>query len=162
MTICCYLLLMCLFVCAWVYVADGTSVFEKPITDYWIHAEVSLPQGEKMKSVKVVGRSKDDEDGNIVGNYDDNPHLNTMLYDVEFPDGEIREYAANVIAENMYAQVDADGHMHTMLDSIIDYKKDGNAMEQSDMYVVTKSGNRRMRQTTNGWNLLIQWKDGYH
>ena len=83
--------------------ADGTSVFEMPITDYWIHAEVSLPQGEKMTSVKVVGWSKDD-DGNIVGNYDYNPHLNTMLYDVEFPDGEIQEYAANAIAENMYAQ----------------------------------------------------------
>ena len=78
--------------------ADGTSVFEKPITDYWIHAEVSLPQGENMKSAKVVGQSKDD-DGNTVGNYDDNPHLNTMLYDVEFPDGEIREYAANVITK---------------------------------------------------------------
>ena len=138
---------------------DGTSVFEKPITDYWIHAEVSLPQGEKMRSAKVVGRSKD-SDGNISGTYDDNPHLNTMTYDVEFPDGEVREYAANVIAENMYAQVDADGHMHTMLDSILDYSKDGNAVELDDMYVTTKSGNRRMRQTTNGWKLLIQWKDG--
>ena len=65
-----------------------------------------------------------------------------MLYDVEFQDGEIQDYAANVIAENMYAQVDADGHMHTMLDSIIDHKKDCNAVEQSDIYVVTKSGNR--------------------
>mmetsp|Transcript_29643 Transcript_29643/g.45323 ORF Transcript_29643/g.45323 Transcript_29643/m.45323 type:complete len:103 (-) Transcript_29643:8-316(-) len=102
-----------------------------------------------MTSAKVVGQYKDN-DGNIVGNYDDNPHLNTMLYDVEFPDGEIREYAANVIAEIMYAQVDADVHMHTMLDSIIeDYTKDDNAVEQGDMYIVTKSGNRQMHQTTN-------------
>ncbi len=138
---------------------DGTSVFEKPITDYWIHAEVCLPQGEKLKSAKVIGRSKD-SDGNVVGNYNENPHLNAMTYDVEFPDGEVREYAANVIAENMYAQVDADGHTHTMLDSILDYSKDGNAVEMDDMYVTTKSGNRRMRQTTNGWKLLVQWKDG--
>ena len=138
---------------------DGTSVFEKPITDYWIHAEVCLPQGEKLKSAKVIGRSKD-SDGNVVGNYNENPHLNTMTYDVEFPNGEVREYTANVIAENMYAQVDADGHTHTMLDSILDYSKDGNAVEMDDMYVTTKSGNRRMRQTTNGWKLLVQWKDG--
>ena len=112
-----------------------------------------------MKSAKVVGRAKD-ADGSVIGIYYDNPHLNTMLYDVEFPDGETREYAANVIAENMYAQVDADGHVHTMLDSILDHSKDGNAVEREDMYVVTKSGNRRMRETTNGWKLLIQWKDG--
>ena len=24
---------------------DGTSVFEKPITDQWINAELNLPQG---------------------------------------------------------------------------------------------------------------------
>ena len=139
--------------------SDGTTAFEKPITDYWIHAEVNLPQGENFQSAKVIGRSKD-KDGNIVGTYDNNPHLNTMVYDVEFPDGEIREYSANVIAENMYAQVDADGHTHTMLDSIIDYQKDGNAVDMADMYVKTKSGNQRMRKTTNGWKLLILWKDG--
>ena len=44
---------------------DGTSVFEKPITDYWIHSEVSLPpQGEEMKSAKVVSRAKD-TDGSV-------------------------------------------------------------------------------------------------
>ena len=27
---------------------DGTSVFEKPITDQWINAKINLPQGEKF------------------------------------------------------------------------------------------------------------------
>ena len=45
-----------------------------------------------------------DADGNIVGTYDDNPILNTIVYDVEFPDGAVKQYAANVIAENMYTQ----------------------------------------------------------
>ena len=34
---------------------DGIAVFEQTITDYWIHAELNLPQGEEMKKVKVVG-----------------------------------------------------------------------------------------------------------
>ena len=49
---------------------------------------------------------------------------NILIYDVEFPDGQIKKYAANIIAENMYAQVDADGHIHTLLDSIVNYAKD--------------------------------------
>ena len=110
-------------------------------------------------NTKVIGRTND-ADGNIIGNYNDNPFLNTMIYDVEFPDGTIKEYAANVIADNMYAQVDPDGHAHGILESIIDFKKDDKALSKDDLYVTTKSGRRRIRQTTSGWNFLIQFKDG--
>ena len=139
--------------------SDGTSAFEKPITDAWINSEVSLPQGEKLQNARVVGRSKD-ADGNIRGQYDNNPLLNSLSYDVEFPDGAVKEYSANVIAENMYAQVDADGYTHTMLDSILDYKKLDSAVHRDDMYLTTRNGNRRMKQTTSGWDLQILWKDG--
>ncbi len=30
----------------------------------------------------------------------------------------------------------------------------------TDKYFVTKSGTKRMRQTTVGWKLLVQWNDG--
>ena len=84
---------------------DSTAVFEKPITDQWIHAELNLPQGEQLRKAKVVGRTTN---GNrkVTGSYDPNPFLNTLTYDVEFPDGEIKEYSANIITENMHAQVD--------------------------------------------------------
>ena len=81
---------------------NGIALYEKPITDQWINVEVCLPQGENNSMAKVVGRSKDAE-GNVIGTYNDNPFANTMVYDVEFPDGVIKEYAANVIAGNMYA-----------------------------------------------------------
>ena len=60
----------------------------------------------------------------------------------------------------MYAQVDSDGFSHTLLDHISDFKKDGNAIEKSDAYVITKRGRKRIRRSTNGWNLKVQWKDG--
>ena len=56
-------------------------MFEQPITYEWIHNEVCLLQGEKLVSVKVIGRSKD-SDGKIVGSYDNNTFNNTMVYDV--------------------------------------------------------------------------------
>jgi len=140
--------------------SDGTAVFEKPITDHWINAELSLPQGEEMKAAKVIGRSKD-KHGKVTGTYDDNPLVNTMVYDVEFPDGAIREYAANVIAENMYAQVDTDGFSHAILNEITDFDRDENeAVHMNDKYITTKSGQKRMRTSTKGWNLLVSWKNG--
>jgi len=68
-----------------------------------------------------VGRARD-MNGNIVGQYDDNALLNTLSYNVEFPDGEVREYGANVIAENMYSQVDPDECRYQLLDDIIDHR----------------------------------------
>ena len=60
----------------------------------------------------------------------------------------------------MYSQVDAEGSRYQLLDDIVDYKQDGNASPRNDLYINTKSGQKRMRQTTAGWNLLVQWKNG--
>ena len=51
--------------------------------------------------------------------------------------------------------------MLTLIDTIVDYKRDeAVAISKSNGYVVTKQGQRRMRQTTQGWKLLIHWRDG--
>jgi hypothetical protein len=138
---------------------SGRAVLDKPFTDLLIHAEVLLPQGEDLQSAKVKGRSKD-ASGSTIGSYDPNPLLNSIIYDVEFPDGVVKQYAANTIADNMYSQVDNEGHSQSLLKSIIDYKKDGHAVAKSDMYIYTKSGQRRLCQTTTGWKLLVQFRDG--
>ena len=100
-------------------------------------------------------------DGQTAGTYDDNPMNNTMVYEVEFPDGQVKEYAANIIAENMLSQVDSEGYSLTLLDAIVDYKRDDAvAIPKSEMYIVSERGQKRIRQTTQGWKLLIHWKDG--
>lgn len=137
----------------------GIAINTQPMYDKLIYAELSLPQNDQMTNAKVKGRTLA-SDGNSLGTYHDHPALNTIVYDVEFPDGEIREYAANTIAENMLAQVDSEGFTLCLLDSIIDYKRNDSAIHRDDMYASTKSGKRRMRKTTIGWKLLVKWKDG--
>jgi hypothetical protein len=36
--------------------------------------------------------------------------MNSIVYEVELTDGEFREYAASILAENMLSQVDHEGH----------------------------------------------------
>ena len=48
--------------------------------------------------------------------------LNTNVYEVMFPDGSTSRYATNIIAENIYSQVDADGHRFQFMDHIMDHK----------------------------------------
>ena len=54
--------------------------------------------------------------GTVAGTYDENTCLNTMTYEVEFPNGQLKEYAANVIAKNMLTQVDSDGYYLMMME----------------------------------------------
>jgi hypothetical protein len=81
------------------------------------------------------------------------------MYAVEFPNGEAAEYATNIIADNMYAQCDAEGNQYLLMDSLVDYKSDGHAIKVADMFV-SRNGRQHMRKTTIGWKLCVQWKDG--
>ncbi len=128
--------------------------------DKFINAEVLLPKdGEHMQAAKVVGRARDSM-GNVKGSSHTNPMLDTRIYDVMFPDGSISQYAANIIAENVYAQVDDEGNMYTLLKEITDHKTNGHAVKADDGWNVSKNGRRTRKVTTKGWFLNVLWKDG--
>ena len=59
-----------------------------------------MPRGERVEHGKVIGRKRD-QDGCPVGQANAIPLLNTKVYEVEFQDGYIQEYLANIIAENI-------------------------------------------------------------
>ena len=140
--------------------ASGRLIDQQPAYDKMINAEIQLQQEQQPTMGKVVRRALG-PDGKVSGEYNDNPLQNSIVYEVEFPDGQVKEYAANVIAQNMLTQVDHEGYTTTLLAGIIDYKKDPDvAISKSDKYVVTKRGQRRLRRSTLGWKLLVQWKDG--
>ena len=87
--------------------------------DLLMNAEVLLPQAEEKRLAKVIKRSID-SDGKVIGKYNEIPVLNTMLYDVQFPDGSIKPYSAKIIAENILMQADGAGLHHQLLDGILD------------------------------------------
>ena len=101
---------------------------------------------------------KRDADGNVVGKANSNPILDTRTYDVEFEDGDVTEFTANIIAENMYAQCDAEGNQYVLLDKIVDYRKDGHTLKAQDQMIVV-NGQESLRKTTKGWSLCVLWKD---
>ena len=88
--------------------STGKLINQQPAYDQIINAEVQLQLGEEMVNGKVIQRTIG-PDGQVTGTYDNNPFLKSIIYDVEFPDGQVKEYAANIIAENMLTQVDSDG-----------------------------------------------------
>jgi hypothetical protein len=111
----------------------------------WETARVNIPRGDSTRR-GVVRRKKRDHNGDLIGTHDSNPILDTTIYEVEFEDGMIEDVSANVIAQSLYEKSDENGYTEgLMLDKIIDH------------FVSRKLTKLK---STEGWFLLVQWKDG--
>ncbi len=76
----------------------------------YLTAEVLLPHGGKLKKARVIG-CWHNNNGVPIGRQSSNPILDSCLYDVEFPDGSTESITANLIAENMFSQINDAGRM---------------------------------------------------
>ena len=68
--------------------------------------------------------------------------------------------AVNLIAENLFSQVDEEGNRSVLFDEIVDVRTDGTQVLQQYAFVTTSSGTQRQVITTKGWEINLKWKDG--
>ena len=128
------------------------------VGDHFIGAEIMLPRGDQMARSHVVAQSCN-ANGNIIERAHWNPKLDTKTYQVEFTGGKVAEFMANVIAESMYAQCNADGNEYLLIDILVDYCKD-NKVIYLTYQLTTVQGIPVICKTTPGWQICCQWKDG--
>ena len=67
-----------------------------------------------------------------------------LVYEVDFDDGLTKEYAANIITDNIYQQVDREGRKFTTIEGIIDHRQDDSAVNMEDKCVITTRGQRQL------------------
>ena len=75
--------------------ANGKPILVHSLTNILVSAEVLLPHGEEQVMAKFFSKSVD-ENGQVIGAHNKNPLLNTLVYNVEFPDVDVKKYAANL------------------------------------------------------------------
>ena len=117
-----------------------------------MQVELSKNGSECIERAMVKHRALD-VDGRPIGSKHNYPLLDSRVFEVEYDDGTFEVLSANVIAENILAQVDDEGHKQLMLDEIIDHRQHGTVTLSND-------ANQKKRKTTEGWDLCIQWEDG--
>jgi hypothetical protein len=134
--------------------------FEADTYDELLLAEPLLARDSVLTPARVIGRKRDN-DGNPMGTYNHYPLLNTRVYLVEFEDGHVAEYGANVIAEAIYNQVDDDGFQESLFTDIIGHRKSViEAMTEEKFKELEESNNPSHARATKGWDICIQWQDG--
>ena len=112
---------------------------------------------EQKGRVTKLSRGHDGEPIRVAHN---NPLFDTREYDIEFTDGSIEKYAANIISENMFAQVDDEGIENIIMKDIVDHKKDHIAIPISEGKSRSYNINKIPKVTTRGWKILVKWRDG--
>ena len=111
---------------------------------------------------RVTNLSRNNK-GESLGTFDQNPLLNTQIYDVEDPEGKVRKYSANVIAENIYDWCDNEGHCWNTAVDIVGHNQADNTVRKDDQFVYYKNRRaKRQRKTTVGWKLRCKLSDGTH
>ena len=115
-----------------------------------VHIEIPSSDGEGKVLARVTGRKRDG-DGNMIGTFNENPILNTAIYEVESPDGTIAEYTANIIAQNLYSQIDDDGYNYDLLFEIIGHRTDGTEVKKENGKITSSTGVTKRVITTKGW-----------
>jgi hypothetical protein len=142
-------------------VNEADDEFDPDCYDSYLNMELAIDRdGQDPQLARVKKRLKDNA-GNPIGRANNNPILDTRLYEVEYLDGHRAAMSANTIAENMFAQVDQDGHRLILFDEIIGHRVDGSQVQEGHDDTITNSlGVKRQVQTTKGWEINIQWRDG--
>lgn len=84
----------------------------------------------------------------IVGSYDENPKLKSIVHNVEVSNFQVKEHSVNVITETNLIRLDSEVFSLMLLDSIVDWRKDENAIDAIDKYFVTFNGQMTLRNTT--------------
>ena len=129
--------------------------------DKYIVAEVRMDvpgEGPKRTTVK---RRIENEDGSRARTYHRNPMMDKRKYELEYDDGTHDWYFANVIAENLYSQIDSEGHQFLVLEEILDHRKYGAAIEVADGFTIGANGNRHPKKKTRGWEMNMKMKEGF-
>jgi hypothetical protein len=124
--------------------------------DEYIGAELMFDfMGDNVARGRVIKRAKG-KDGQPLGTRNANPILDTRMYTVQLSDGSHHELSANIIAENLYAQVNEQGHQQLIFREIIRHRT--NEEFTNEMPIKTGS-NFHLPKTTKGWEIQVSFWD---
>ena len=108
------------------------------LEDKYVDKDIALTRyGEGTEFSKVKKRLWG-ENGIPIGRNHDNPILDTIVYEFEYPDGHKASLAANTISENLFSQVYEEENRFVLFDDRVNHCVDGRETMQQDIFICFK------------------------
>ena len=115
------------------FVPDGN------IYDEYLNNQVILKSGDRRLKCVVVNQT-DDLKNVPISQQSNNSLLETRIYDLRLPDGQIEQHTANTRAECIYSDIDDAGYTFTMMNELLNHREDDTALTKDQATYFTKSG----------------------
>ena len=106
-----------------------------------MNMEVAFPRDTEGPDFACVTKRLTDANGLPIGTANENPILDTRMYEVEYVDGKKFSLTANAISQKMSSQVDEEGTRHVLFDKIFDHCSTVLTLKYANAFIVTSSGN---------------------
>jgi hypothetical protein len=124
------------------------DVDEEDTLDPLINAEIMLPLCDGIALASVMERKRV-HDGSSIGRRNRNPLLDSRIYIVKFPDGEMKDVGYNILAEHLFPQMDKDGNQFRLFSGIIVHRRNGSAVDKEDKMRI--SGKKKGQEENSFW-----------
>ena len=112
------------------------------LEDTYVNMELALPRDGDGPQLARVTKRLSNARGIPIGTANDNPILDTRLFEVEYLDGYKASLSANTIAKNLFAQIDDDGNRFVLMDTIEDHRTNGKQLSLEELYITSKNRGR--------------------
>ena len=140
--------------------ADYEEYIPDVLDNAYLNMEVDLPRDGKGPELACVVKRFRKKYGIPIETSNDNPILDSLIYEVEYLDEHRASLAANAIAGNLFTQVDNEVHRSVLLQEIVNHCVNRREVTKEHSFIISHNGGRLRKENTQGWEILIQWKDG--
>ena len=141
-------------------IPEADDIFDPEEFENYVNVELALDRHNDGPEFARVNKILKDKDGRPIVIAAENIILYTRMYEVEYADGYKTAITANAIASNLFAQVDQDGQLFVLFNTIIDSRTDGKQINEGGAFIHMSNGNNSRIETTKVWEVFIQWKYG--
>ena len=124
--------------------------------DNWLNMEVGMDMEEHRFQQGTVNKSAIDADGKPIGSAIDNVPLDGCACKIEFSDGQTEILTDNIIAENLLAEVDAEGNCFLFMEEMEDHEKTADAIPRHEETFLTSCGIKRKKMNHGGMGIPCQ------
>ena len=127
-------------------IPEADNFSPEMLEDTYLNMELAMHCGDDGPEFARITKQLRDANGIPIGTSNDNPLLDTRVYEVEYLDGYKASLSANEIAQNLFAQVDKDGNWYVFYDQIIDHRKNGSFVQ-----ALVEGERKRQQLVGNYW-----------
>ena len=129
---------------------EGRTDDEDEVIDKYLNMNFIFYVGTNDEHCGTVVKWSQGLDGRTIVSSHTNPFFDTREYEIEFTDGTRDKYTTDIIAGDMYVQVDDEVHQFQLLAEIKDHRKYGTEISKEEGNIRSTNFIERDKITTRG------------